>query len=272
MNTQTTENQADLRNKVVTRDEWLIARKAHLSKEKELTRKLDQLREERRTLPWVKVEKNYVFEGSLGRQTLADLFKGRSQLIVQHFMFAPEWEEGCVGCSFGADHANVARKHFENNDVSFVAISRAPYPKIQAFKKRMGWDFNWVSSFESDFNFDYNVSFKEEQIHQGKVYYNFTEQDFHCEELSGTSVFYKNEAGEIFHTYSTYARGDEMILSTYMYLDITPKGRNELGPNGNLTDWVRHHDKYQDKGYVDSRGIYQNGEANSSCGCGMGEA
>ena len=232
-------------NRIVSRDEWLAARKQHLKKEKELTRLRDRLSAERRALPWVKVEKNYVFDAPEGKKTLADLFDGRSQLIVQHFMFGPGWEEGCVGCSFGADHVDGARLHFEHRDVTFVAVSRAPLPQLAAFKKRMGWRFPWVSSFGSDFNYDFNVSFTKDDEAKGKAFYNFELRDFESEEMSGISVFYRDGNGDIFHTYSTYARGDELLSSAYMYLDLVPKGRDEADlpyPSA----WWRHHDKYDD--------------------------
>ncbi len=232
--------------RVVSRDEWLAARKQHLIKEKELTRLRDQLSAERRNLPWVTLEKSYVFDGPNGKETLADLFDGRSQLIVQHFMFGPGWKEGCVGCSFGADHVDGARMHFEHRDVSFVAISRAPLPEIEAFKKRMGWRFKWVSSFASDFNYDYHVSFTPEEMAKGKVFYNFEMCDAQSEEMSGISVFYKDADGNLFHSYSTYARGDELLSTAYMYLDLVPKGRDEASlpyPSA----WWRHHDRYEDE-------------------------
>jgi predicted dithiol-disulfide oxidoreductase (DUF899 family) len=236
-----------LHNQVVSRDEWLAARKQHLIKEKELTRLRDQLNAERRALPWVKVEKPYVFDGPDGKQSLADLFDGRSQLIVKHFMLGPDWQEGCVGCSFEVDHVGGALVHLEHHDVSYVLVSRAPLPKIEAFKQRMGWRFKWVSSYGSDFNYDFHVSFKEDEIARGKAYYNYEVRQIGIDELSGRSVFYKDTAGDIFHTYSSYGRGGESFLGTYSYIDITPKGRDEI-INGNLTDWVRHHDRYQDEG------------------------
>jgi predicted dithiol-disulfide oxidoreductase (DUF899 family) len=229
---------------VVSREEWIAAQKAHLSKEKELTRIRDQLSAERRALPWVKVAKPYVFDGVDGKKTLADLFDGRSQLIVQHFMFAPEWEEGCVGCSFQADHVDAARQHFEHRDVTFVAVSRAPITKIESFRRRMGWRFTWVSSFDSDFNFDFHVSFTPEDLKKGEVYYNYRLIENSSPELPGVSVFYKDKAGNIFHVFSSFGRGDELLIGAYNYLDLTPKGRDETGPNGDLTDWVKHHDKY----------------------------
>lgn len=232
-----------MQHPVVSQEEWLKARKEHLLREKEYTRQRDQLTAERRALPWVKVEKNYLFDTPAGRKSLADLFDGRSQLIVQHFMFAPSWEEGCVGCSFGADHADSARQHFEHHDVKYVAVARAPLAKLDAYKKRMGWQFDLVSSEGSDFNFDYRVSFTPEEIARGRAEYNYTTIDNTMEELPGFSVFYKNDKGEIFHTYSSYARGNEEIIGAYMWLDMTPLGRNETA-SGSLMDWVKRHDEY----------------------------
>ncbi|HEX5154877.1 MAG TPA: thioredoxin family protein [Parafilimonas sp.] len=252
------------KHKVVTPQEWLHARKQLLQKEKELTHLYDSVRAERLKLPWTEVTKNYVFDGPNGKETLADLFEGRSQLIVQHFMFGPGWKEGCVGCSFGADHAQAALVHLNNHDVSYVAVSRAPIEEIESFKKRMGWTFKWVSSFNNDFNFDFHVSFRPEDIVDDEVFYNYQKIPFLSEELSGDSAFYKDEHGNIFHTYSTYARGGESKLTTYMLLDIAPKGRNEGGP-GNLTNWVRHHDKYNAGGYVSNTGRYVAESNNGSC-------
>jgi len=252
------------KHKVVTQQEWLHARKQLLQKEKELTHLYDSIRAERLKLPWTEVTKNYVFEGPDGKETLADLFEGHSQLIVQHFMLGPGWKEGCVGCSFGADHAQAALVHLNNHDVSYVAISRAPIEEIEAFKKRMGWTFRWVSSFDNDFNFDFHVSFRPEDIINGEVDYNYQKIPFLSEELSGDSAFYKDEDGKIFHTYSAYARGGESKLTTYMLLDIAPKGRNEGGP-GNLTNWVRHHDRYNAGGYVANTGRYVAESNNDSC-------
>jgi predicted dithiol-disulfide oxidoreductase (DUF899 family) len=232
--------------KLVSRDEWLAARKELLKQEKELTRQRDALSAKRRELPWVRVEKEYVFDTPKGKQTLANLFDGRSQLVVNHFMLGPGWKEGCVGCSFGADHIEGALVHLEHHDVTVVVVSRAPLHEIEAYKKRMGWRFNWVSSYDSDFNYDYHVSFTKEDVTQGRVYYNFEMTEALIEELPGLSVFYKDAAGDIFHTYSSYARGAEELLGTYMVLDLTPKGRNETGPNHNLMDWVRRHDEYSE--------------------------
>jgi len=233
------------KHRVVTREQWLTARKAHLAKEKELTRLRDKLSAERRELPWVKVEKEYIFDTTEGKKTLADLFEGRSQLIVHHFMLGPGWEAGCVGCSFAADHIEGTLVHLEHHDVSLVRVSRAPLAEIEAYRKRMGWRVKWVSSNGNDFNYDYRVSFTPEDITKGKVYYNYDLRAYVSEELSGLSVFYKDATGDVFHTYSTYARGDELVDSTYMLLDMTPKGRNETGPYHNLMDWVRRHDEYE---------------------------
>ena len=235
-----------MQHPVVSREEWIAARKVLLAKEKLLTRQRDQLAAERRNLPWVKVDKPYVFAGPDGKETLADLFDGRSQLIIQHFMFGPDWEEGCVGCSFGADHVDSARQHFEHRDLSFAAVSRTSIAKIVAFKRRMGWTFKWVSSLGSDFNYDFGVSFTKEQLAKGKVVYNYVPIESQMEDLSGISAFYKDETGAIFHTYSTYARGDELLSAAYAYLDLAPKGRDEEGlpfPSA----WWRHHDKYEDE-------------------------
>lgn len=247
----------------VARSEWLAARRALLEREKELTRMRDEIRRLRQELPWEKVEKEYRFESPGGEKTLAELFEGRSQLIIQHFMFGPEWEEGCVGCSFHADHVDGANQHLMQHDVTFTAVSRAPLSKITAFKKRMGWSFPWVSSFGSDFNYDFQVSFTPEQLAQGKVLYNYEMTPSPIDELHGLSVFYKGDDGGVFHTYSSYGRGNEEVLGAYVYLDITPKGRNENGPNCNLTDWVRHHDRYGKNDFVESSGR----KRADGCGC-----
>lgn len=235
-------------SQIVSRDEWLIARNRLLAREKELTHLRDEIDAERRALPWVKVEKNYVFDGPNGKETLADLFEGRSQLIIQHFMFGPAWNEGCIGCSFKSDHVDGARVHLEHHDVTFVSVSRAPFSKLEAFRKRMGWRFKWVSSYGTDFNYDFHVSFTPQEAASGQVVYNYERRPFETEEGSGNSVFYKDENGKIFHTYSAFGRGDEMLDTTYMYLDLTPKGRNEKGPAFNLMDWVKHHDRYETDG------------------------
>jgi predicted dithiol-disulfide oxidoreductase (DUF899 family) len=230
-------------HQVVSGGEWLAARKELLRKEKEFTRQRDQLSELRRELPWAKVDKHYVFEGPSGKETLGDLFGSKSQLIVYHFMLGPGWEEGCPSCSFLADHFEGSLVHLANRDVSFVAVSRAPLPEIEAFKKRMGWHFKWVSSFGNDFNHDYNVSFTKDEMAQHQTYYNYQVQDFPSEEAPGASVFYKNAAGNLFHTYSTYERGLDILLGAYNYLDLVPKGRDEDGLDFSMS-WVRHHDRY----------------------------
>jgi predicted dithiol-disulfide oxidoreductase (DUF899 family) len=256
---------------IVSRDKWLVARQELLRKEKELTRLHDRLSAERRALPWIKVEKEYVFTAPEGRVTLADLFGPHHQLIVHHFMFGPGWKEGCVGCSFNSDHADGALVHLENHGVSFVRVSRAPLPEILSFNRRMGWHARWVSSHGSDFNFDYQVSFSEEDRARGKVVYNYAEADFLSEESGGLSVFYQDESGDVFHTYSTFGRGDEGVLGTYFYLDLTPEGRNEHGPRHNLADWVRHHDRYGAGGYVDPTGRYVAPAESGTC-CHQEEA
>jgi predicted dithiol-disulfide oxidoreductase (DUF899 family) len=232
---------------IVSREKWLEARRALLAEEKAWTRERDRISEKRRALPWVKVEKGYVFQGAGGPVTLAELFDGRDQLVIYHFMFGPEWEEGCTGCSLLSDQVDGARRHFEHNDVSWVAVSRGPLEKLQAYRKRMGWTFRWVSSAGSDFNFDYNVSFPKGAREAG-VFYNFEDQpDPEIDELTGVSVFFKDMDGTIYHTYSTYGRGGEMFLAVYGWLDIVPKGRNEP-KGGNLMNWVKRHDRYENDG------------------------
>jgi predicted dithiol-disulfide oxidoreductase (DUF899 family) len=233
------------RPRVVSRAEWLVARQQHLSKEKEFTRLRDELSRQRRNLPWVKVEKPYVFDGPDGKETLTDLFDGRSQLIVDHFMFAPGWEEGCPSCSFQADHFDGMIVHLNARDASLVAVSRAPLKEVQAFKKRMGWRFTWVSSYGNDFKRDYHVSFTKDDMAKGQVYYNYDMREFPSQEAPGTSVFYKDGTGDIFHTYSCYARGGDMLIGAYHYLDLVPKGRDEAELPWTMA-WVRHHDRYGD--------------------------
>ena len=237
-----------MQHQIVSRDQWIAAREQLLIEEKQLTRMRDQLNARRRELPWVKVEKSYVFDGPKGRETLPELFDGRSQLVVRHFMLGPGWGEGCVGCSFGADHLDGALVHLEHHDVTVVVVSRAPLAEIEAFRRRMGWRFKWVSSNDSDFNYDYHVSFTPDDIAAGRAYYNYQATDRVIDEMPGTSVFHKLAEGDVVHTYSAYARGNELLLSTYNILDLTPKGRNENGPGHNLTDWVRLHDRYGDDG------------------------
>jgi len=229
-------------HKIVSREDWTAARKALLAEEKAFTHARDALAARRQALPWVKLEKPYTFDTPLGPRTLADLFGTRSQLIVYHFMFGPDWEEGCVGCSFLADHVDGMLPHLEHHDVSYVAVSRAPLAKIEAFKKRMGWRFPWVSSNGSDFNFDYHVSFGDADKTRGKAHYNFEEQDYMSDELPGVSAFYRDDEGNVYHTYSAYARGAEMLLGTYAMLEFTAKGRNE---QHDMRDWLRYHDRYE---------------------------
>jgi predicted dithiol-disulfide oxidoreductase (DUF899 family) len=244
-------------HKTVSRDEWLQARQALLAEEKELTRQRDRLSAARRELPWVKVEKTYLFDTPNGKRTLAELFEDCSQLIVKHFMLAPGQLDGCVGCSFEVDHVEGALVHLEHHDVTWISVARAPLDEIEVYKERMGWTFKWVSSFGSDFNYDFGVSFTPDQIEKGDAFYNYRQGPVPLQDLSGVSVFYRDEDGNIFHTYSTYGRGAEEVLGTYMYLDMTPKGRNENGPHHNLTDWVRQHDRYEDTGAVDSTGRWR---------------
>jgi predicted dithiol-disulfide oxidoreductase (DUF899 family) len=230
-------------HKIVSRDEWIEARKQHLAREKELTRLRDQLSAERRELPWVRVGKQYVFEGPAGKETLPELFAGKSQLVVQHFMFGPDWEAGCKSCSFWADNYNGFVVHLMQRDVSFVAVSLAPLDKIEAFKRRMGWSFKWVSSHGSDFNHDYHVSFRPEEFEGEEVYYNYARQKMPVAELPGISVFAKDASGAVFHTYSCYQRGLDMMNAAYHYLDLVPKGRDEASLPFSMA-WVRHHDNY----------------------------
>ena len=231
-------------NAVVSRDEWLAARKRYLSKEKEFTRLRDEISRERRELPWVEVEENYVFDTPGGKQTLSDLFEGRSQLVVYHFMFGPSWEQACKSCSFWADNFNGIVVHLEHRDVTLLAVSRAPLEKIQAFRKRMGWGFKWVSSFGTAFNADFHVSFSPEELAKGEVDYNYVMQKFPSDEAPGVSVFFKNAEGGIFHTYSCYSRGLDMLNGAYHYLDLVPKGRDEAQLRFSM-EWVRHHDRYE---------------------------
>jgi len=213
---------------VVPGERWLAARKALLAREKELTQLRDQVARERRALPWERVEKNYVFDTAEGRRSLADLFEGRQQLLVQHFMLGPGWEEGCKSCSFMADHTDGMNVHLAHRDVTLVAVSRAPLAEIERFRQRMGWKFRWVSSQPSDFNHDFHVSFTPEEVAQGKVDYNYGKWPAN-DELPGISVFFKDDTGAVFHTYSTFGRGVEVMMGTYNMLDLVPKGRDEQG-------------------------------------------
>jgi predicted dithiol-disulfide oxidoreductase (DUF899 family) len=229
---------------VVPKAQWIAERKALLAREKELTRLRDQIASERRALPWERVDKDYVFDTPEGRRGLADLFEGRRQLLVQHFMLGPGWEQGCPSCSYMADHIDGMKVHLEHRDVSLRVVSRAPLSEIERFRERMGWQFKWVSSNGSDFNYDFGVSFAPEELAKGEVNYNFGMRAFPSEEAPGISVFYKNDAGEVFHTYSTYGRGVEVMMGTYNLLDLAPKGRDEHNPH-HAMDWVRHHDRYE---------------------------
>jgi predicted dithiol-disulfide oxidoreductase (DUF899 family) len=230
---------------VVDPAKWLAARKALLAKEKKFTKLRDQLNQERRNLPWVKVEKDYAFDGPKGKESLAQLFGKKRQLIVWHFMFGPDWDEGCSHCSLWADSFNGNIVHMAARDTTMLAISRAPLKKINPFKKRMGWDFKWVSSFHSDFNYDFQASFSPGDFKRGKAMYNYRMIKPFSDELHGVSVFYKDAKGAIYHTYSTYGRGVDMLNNAYQFLDLTAKGRDEDWNSGHASDWVRHHDKYR---------------------------
>ena len=233
-----------LQHPIVSRDAWLEARRALLDEEKALTRQQDALNAARQRLPWVRIERDYAFDSTGGTKTLAELFDGRSQLIAYYFMFGPDWDAGCTGCSFLADHIDGANQHLRHHDITLIALSRAPLAKLQAYRARMGWRFDWVSSAGSSFNHDFGVSFTKAERASGEKRYNFGTLAPEMDELPGTSVFAKDATGAVFHTYSTYARGDERSLGAYMFLDITPKGRNENGPHHNLMDWVKRHDEY----------------------------
>jgi predicted dithiol-disulfide oxidoreductase (DUF899 family) len=229
-------------HEVVSQKEWLAASAELLAREKELTKHRDEVSKLRRDLPWVRVEKDYVFEGPNGKETLSDLFGGNSQLITYHFMYAPGDEEGCPGCTFVSDHTDAANLHLPHHDVTLLAVSRAPLGEFLPYKKRMGWNFKWVSSAGSDFNYDFQASFKRDDLDSGPVLYNFAMQKLKGEEQPGLSVFYKDPEGNIYHTYSSYERGLDLLIGTYNYLDLTPKGRNESSP----MDWLERHDKYEE--------------------------
>ena len=236
---------------IVSQEEWLRARRELLKKEKEFSKARDELTSQRQELPWIKIDKDYVFEAPKGKVHLKDLFEGKSQLIVYHFMFEEDWEEGCKSCSFLADHYEPAIIHLANRDVSMVTISKAPYEKLEAFKKRMKWNFNWVSSENSEFNRDFNVSFTDDEMKSGKGFYNFEEGEaFLTKEAPGISVFVKDDDGKIFHTYSAYARGLENFITAYHLLDIVPKGRDEDSFSYGM-EWLRHKDKYGDETFID---------------------
>ena len=232
-------------HKIVSKEEWLVARKELLAREKESTRLRDQLSAERRKLPWVKVESEYLFDTPKGQESLSDLFEGRSQLIIYHFMYGPDWAEGCPSCSFWADNFNGINIHLNHRDINLVVVSRARLETLEAYKRRMNWSFKWVSSFGSDFNRDYNVSFTPEEAEKGEVFYNFRVGKFPSEEAPGISVFYKNEQGDVFHTYSCYARGLDMVNGAYHYMDLAPKGRDE-GSLPYAMAWLSRHDQYKD--------------------------
>jgi predicted dithiol-disulfide oxidoreductase (DUF899 family) len=262
-----------LEHSIVSQEKWLQRRKELLSKEKELTRLRDRLNAERRELPWVRVEKNYLFDAPGGKVSLKELFAGRSQLVIYHFMFGPDWNEGCPSCSFVSDHIDGALPHLAARDATMVMVSRAPLAKIEAFKKRMGWRFTWVSSYGSDFNSDFRVSFTKDEMAQGKVNYNYAMQEFPSEEAPGISVFYKDAGGDVFHTYSSYGRGLEQLVGTYMILDMVPKGRDE-DKLGFTMEWVRHHDRYGTDEFADPTKPYwpaTESPSSTTCSCGSAE-
>jgi predicted dithiol-disulfide oxidoreductase (DUF899 family) len=229
--------------RVVPHEQWVAERVAFMAKEKELTRLRDELSRERRELPWEKVTKSYVFDGPRGRQSLADLFEGRSQLVIYHFMFSPSWDEGCKSCSFWADNFNGIDIHLAHRDITFLAISRAPLSKLEAYRKRMGWSFKWVSTGESDFNYDFQVSFDPEAARSGAATYNYATGAKVQEDMPGISVFYRDESGDIYHTYSAYSRGIDLMNGAYNYIDLTPKGRDE---GKGIMAWLRRRDQYED--------------------------
>ena len=230
-------------HQVVNNEQWLNLRKKLLTKEKEFTVLRDQLSQQRREMPWVKIDKDYRFDSTQGTESLADLFNGKSQLIVYHFMFHQDWQIGCKSCSFWADNFNNIVTHLNHRDVNLVAVSSAPLKRLIAFRKRMGWNFHWVSSSSSEFNADYNVTFTADDVKSGTTYYNYQVSPFPIEEAPGISVFYKNEFDELFHTYSCYSRGLDMLNGAYHYLDLVPKGRDEKGLASTM-DWLRLHDSY----------------------------
>jgi predicted dithiol-disulfide oxidoreductase (DUF899 family) len=232
------------KHRVVSHKAWIGARRKFLAKEKKFTRLRDELAWQRRALPWETVDKQYVFDGPKGRETLAELFDGRSQLIVYHFMFAPDWDEGCKHCSFWADNFDGLGIHLNHRDVTFVAISRAPLAKLDAFKKRMDWSFKWVSSGRNDFNYDYQASFTPQEVESGAAFFNYSKSDVGVTDREGVSVFCKDQSGALFHTYSSYARGIDMLNAAYHYLDLVPKGRDEDALEFTQS-WVRFHDRYE---------------------------
>lgn len=251
-------------NKVVSREEWLTARKELLAKEKAFMKEKDKLSAEIRELPWVKVEKEYTFDTPQGKKSLSDLFDGKSQLALKHFMMAPGQSEGCVGCSFETDHMEPAYMHLRNHDVAMVCVARCPLSDFLAFQTRMGWTIPFVSSYGSDFNYDFGVSFKPEEMAAGKAYYNYEHIAAPIEDLSGHSIFYKDDKGDIYHTYSSFGRGMEGVLASYAFLDVVPNGRMENGPHHSLVDWVRHHDRYEAQGHVSNVGRWVAAEISKS--------
>jgi predicted dithiol-disulfide oxidoreductase (DUF899 family) len=245
-----------MQHEIVSRDEWLKARVALLASEKAFTRAQEEMSARRRALPWVKVEKEYVFDSRSGKMTLSNLFDGRSQLFIKHFMMSPGQEQQCVGCTLEVDHVDGLLEHLQNHDVSYVAVARAPIAEIETLRKAMGWRFPWVSSFYSDFNFDFHVSFTPKEVAQKNAFYNFRHTHAGLEDLSGESIFYKDDDGQVYHTYSAYSRGGEQFLGIYGYLDVMPKGRNETGPRYNLVDWARPRPTYGKGGSVGNNGRY----------------
>jgi predicted dithiol-disulfide oxidoreductase (DUF899 family) len=244
----TTTDSNVVKHRVVSQDAWLKERLALLAEEKRVMHERDELAGKVRELPWVKVEKNYTFDSPTGKKSLADLFGSHSQLIVYHFMFDPTWSQGCKSCSFIADHYNGAVVHLAHRDISFVTVSKAPVEKLEAFRKRMGWTFPWVSGGSNDFGRDFGVSFTDQELADGDGFYNFNRKPYPIRELPGLSVFYKDEQGTIYHTYSTYARGLDNFLTAYQYMDVTPKGRDEAETPG--MGWLRHHDRYDGSPFV----------------------
>ena len=256
-----------MQQRIVNQAEWIEARRALLAKEKELTRLGDRLAEERHALPWVKIEKPYVFDAPGGKVTLAELFDGRSQLFIKHFMMGPRAEHQCVGCSLAVDHVEGLLEHLQNHDITYAVVARAPIGEIEVVRRRMGWRFPWVSSYGSDFSYDFDVCFTPEQIAEGRARYNFApapEWVGRVLDLSGNSVFYKDERGEVFHTYSSYSRGGESFMGIYGILDVMPKGRNETGPYRSLGDWARPRNMYGKGGMVEPNGRFHA----PTCGCG----
>jgi predicted dithiol-disulfide oxidoreductase (DUF899 family) len=255
-----------MQHEIVSREEWRRRRIALLRQEKALTRHRDLVSAERSRLPWVRVEKYYVFDGPGGMLSLSELFQGRSQLYLKHFMMGPGAQHQCVGCSLEVDHMAGILPHLENHDVSYAVVARAPIEEIEVVRRRMEWKFLWVSSLNNDFNYDFEVSFRPQDIAAGRAEYNYgraQEWAARLQDLSGHSVFYQNEAGEIFHTYSSYARGAEGSLGIYAILDSMPKGRNENGPHHSLADWARPHDMYGKGGAVEGNGRFHA----PTCGC-----